>query len=96
MRCGLALVAVWLVALILGLSYFAADSGAHQRIHHHAGEASHECVITLFAGGHSLAATPQTVTAAVVLGFCLLAGISVPSVRPSVRHLLPFSCGPPA
>lgn len=95
MRCGLALVAVLLMALVLQLSYFAADSGAHKHIHHHADESTHQCAITLFAGGHALALTPQAVTAVVVLGVFLLAGIALSSGRPSVRHLLPFSCGPP-
>ncbi len=96
LRRGLALVAVLLVALVVGLSYLAANGGAHHRIHHHAGEDGHQCAVTLFAGGHVLAAAPQAIIAVAVVGFCLPVGFSLPSVRSSVRYLLPFSCGPPA
>ena len=91
-----ACVAALLIALVLGLSYFSADTSAHQRLHKDAAHASHQCVITLFAGGQVLSVTPETTVAMVALVFCFLVGISLPSIRLNVRHRLPFSCGPPA
>jgi hypothetical protein len=41
-----------LVALVLLLNAMAASPALHERIHHDAGKADHECVVTLFAHGH--------------------------------------------
>lgn len=58
--------AIVLCAFVFFLSVVAASPALHKAIHHDADSPGHECVITVFAGGH--VAAPGFAPVAVILG----------------------------
>lgn len=84
------------VALVLLLTVLAASPELHAWLHRNAGQADHECVITLYQHGVE-AATVGVVLVAAAWVFLAWAAIAPPmQVFPRVRYWLPPALAPPA
>jgi hypothetical protein len=83
------------IALVLLLAVLAASPGLHAWLHGDAGEADHECAITLFQHGAN-AVVAVTATAATVWIVVALAVIppAAPDIHPR-RYWLPPAHAPP-
>lgn len=84
------------VALVLMLSVLAASPALHAWLHSNAGQADHECAITLYQ--HGVAAAGVGITLAAVALVALARVVTPPAelqLAPS-RHWLPLGHAPPA
>ena len=89
------LLAVGAVALVLLLTVLAASPELHARLHGNAGEADHECVITLYQHGLEAAAVGVALVAAV---WIFLAWGAIAPPMPGFlrsRYWLPPALAPP-
>jgi riboflavin biosynthesis pyrimidine reductase len=90
------LLAVGAVALVLLLTVLAASPELHARLHGNAGEADHECVITLYQHGVVAAtAAVALLVVALVLPARVAAAPAALDLGPP-RYWLPPALAPPA
>ncbi|HZL45123.1 MAG TPA: hypothetical protein VFC28_02765 [Opitutaceae bacterium] len=83
-------------ALVVLLAVLAASPALHGWLHGHAGDADHECAVTLFQHGIVAAAAAMAVAATV---WALVASAAIIPIRPDldrVRYRLPPGNAPPA
>jgi len=92
---GKAIIASLLVVLVLLLDAMAACPTVHELIHHDAGQAEHQCAVTLFAHGKVDAATVEVAAMTPAVAIETTAQFVFSVFTPAIENL-PAGRGPPA
>jgi hypothetical protein len=83
-----------LIALVLLLNALAASPKLHELLHPDAGQAQHQCAVTLFAHGQVDSAIIDLPPAAVVASIQLAPRLEIPVFAPAIENL-PAGRAPP-
>jgi hypothetical protein len=94
-QAGKPFIAVMLAGLILLLGAMAASPALHELIHHDAGQAEHQCAVTLFTHGSVDSATVDIPMTLPLTWIEKAASVEFSVFRPAIENL-PAGRAPPA